>query len=123
MAKSFRLTVLSVLCLAFGAIWEVDANRQQEIIGGLPVCDGWMEASNVSCVHPEMKKCDEIRGYVISQPILYSNNITNTHDTRCETVTFYDQKGKVTVHCYGGYNGWVEHGTQSCILDTWWDWL
>ena len=123
MAKSFRLTVLSVLCLAFGAIWEVDANRQQEIIGGLPVCDGWMDTDNVSCFHPRMTRCDEISGYVITQPILYSNNIHNTHDTRCQSVTYYDEKKEVEIHCYGGYEGWVEHGTQSCILDTWWDWL
>ena len=59
MAKSFRLTVLSVLCLAFGAIWEVDANRQQEIIGGMRVCNGWLNQINISCYHEDQKKWDQ----------------------------------------------------------------
>jgi hypothetical protein len=123
MATWLRLAVLTGIVVSFGAVWEVDANLQQKIIGGQPVCDGYMAQDSITCYHPKIKDCARVRGYYIQWGVLYTYNIYNNSDTRCSSVEYKNQRTQQVDVCSGGYGGWVEHGTYDCIPDHIFDWL
>jgi len=123
MANWLRLAVLAGVIVSFGAVWEVDANLQQKIIGGQPVCDGYMAQDKISCYHKTIPMCKNIKGYYIQWGMFYTYNIHNTEDTNCGSLEFTNDETGVVSVCSGGYGGWVEHGTYDCIHDHFWDWL